>query len=198
MKIRAGDTVVITTGKDKGKTGQVLRVLQAKNRIVVTDANMRTRHIKGNPNRPGEIVKYEASIALSNVMIIDPKTKKRARVGYSRNAKGHKVRIAKQSGEEIKKGVIAKKKEAAAKDTEEKTVKKTVKPVRQAQDKKAAEKKESAAPAKDGSDAKSPFWKKMGFGAEDLAEGATLDSENKDHTVPDQTSSTNRSSQRGS
>ena len=115
MKIRAGDSVVITTGKDKGKTGKVLRVLEAKNRVVVTDVAIRTRHVKGGPNRPGEIVKYEASIALSNVMIIDPKTKKRSRVGFKKNEKGHKIRIAKISGEEIKKGTVAAKKETAAK-----------------------------------------------------------------------------------
>ncbi|MBT5468747.1 50S ribosomal protein L24 [Candidatus Peregrinibacteria bacterium] len=183
MKIRAGDSVVITTGKDKGKTGKVLRVLEAKNRVVVTDVAIRTRHVKGGPNRPGEIVKYEASIALSNVMIIDPKTKKRSRVGFKKNEKGHKIRIAKISGEEIKKGTVAAKKETAAKDdgTKVKTVKSTAK---------------KDAPA-DANDPKSPFWKKMGFGAEDLAGGADVEAKNEDHSVPEQTSSVNRSSQRG-
>lgn len=186
MKIRAGDSVVITTGKDKGKTGKVLRVLESKNRVVVTDANMRTRHIKGGPNRPGEIVKYEASIALSNVMIIDPKTKKRSRVGFAKNAKGHKVRIAKISGEEIKKGVIAAKKETTAKSdgTKVKTVKSDTK-------------KDASKDAPASNDPKSPFWKKMGFGAEDMAGNADVDVKNDDHSVPEQTSSVNRSSQRG-
>lgn len=177
MKIRAGDSVVITTGKDKGKTGKVMRVLEAKNRVVVTDANMRTRHIKGNANRPGEIVKYEASIALSNVMIIDPKTKKRSRVGFKKNAKGHKVRIAKISGEEVKKGTIA----AKSDGTKVKTVK--------------SDTKKESAPSSN--DPKSPFWKKMGFGGEDMAGNAEVDVKNDDHSVPDQTSATNRSSQRG-
>lgn len=182
MKIRTGDSVVIITGKDKGKTGKVLRVLESKNRVVVTDANMRTRHIKGGPNRPGEIVKYEASIALSNVMVIDPKTKKRSRVGYAKNAKGHKVRIAKVSGEEIKKGTVAAKKDTTAKSdgTKVKTVKSDAK---------------KDAPASN--DPKSPFWKKMGFGAEDMVGNAEIDVKNDDHSVPDQTSNTHRSSQRG-
>ncbi len=108
MKIRAGDNVVVTTGKDKGKTGQVLRVLQTKKRLVVTDINIRTRHMKAGPNRPGEIIKYEPSIDASNVMLVDPKTKKRSRIGFKLE-KGKKTRIFKQSGDEIKKTTIAKK-----------------------------------------------------------------------------------------
>jgi len=189
VKIRTGDSVVIITGKDKGKTGKVLRVLESKNRVVVTDANMRTRHIKGGPNRPGEIVKYEASIALSNVMVIDPKTKKRSRVGYAKNAKGHKVRIAKVSGEEIKKGTVAAKKKGGegTEGTDGTKVN-------------TAKKKTSASSDSSKSSASSnqaPFWKKMGFGAEDMAGNAEVDVKNDDHSVPDQTSNTHRSSQRG-
>ncbi len=188
MKIRAGDNVVITTGKDKGKTGQVLRVLATKKRVVVSDANMRTRHIKGGPNRPGEIVKYEASIDISNVMLIDPKTKKRTRVGYTVDAKGRKMRTAKKSGEEVKKGVVAAKKETAAKDDGTK-----VKTVKSSDKKKTTESKANAG------DSKSPFWKKMGFGAEEMADADTDGRSNEDHSVPEQVErSTNRSSQRGS
>ena len=183
MKIRAGDSVVIITGKYKGKTGKVLRVLEAKNRVVVTDVAIRTRHIKGGPNRTGEIVKYEASIALSNVMIIDPKTKKRSRVGFKKNEKGHKIRIAKISGEEIKKGTVAAKNVTTAKEDGTK-----VKAVKSAA-------KTDAPPS---NDPKSPFWKKMGFGGEDMANNAEIIVNNDDHSVPDQMErSSGRSSQRG-
>ena len=197
MKIRAGDNVVIITGKDKGKTGQVLRVLHTKNRLVVTDINMRTRHMKANPNRPGEIIKYEASIAASNVMLVDPKSKKRSRIGF-KTEKGKKFRIFKQSGEEIKKTTIAKKKDANAAD------KAADKAVEKATEKVDAKKKETKT-AKDASttDKKSPFWKKMGFGAEEMSSAsADVDAGShmtEDHSVPDQVErSSGRTSQRGS
>ena len=180
MKIRPGDTVVITTGKDKGKTGQVLRTLASKGRVVVADANMRTRHIKGGPNRAGEIVKYEASIAVSNVMLVDPKTKKRSRIGFKKDAKGHKVRIAKNSGEEVKKSAVATKKKVAASTEETKAAKTAKDDTTKVQD------------------PKSPFWKKMGFGAEEMSNAGDIDVKNDDHSVPDQVErSSSRSSQRG-
>lgn len=189
MKIKAGDSVVVISGKDKGKTGQVLRVLHSKNRLVVADVNMRTRHIKGGPQRPGEIVKYEASIHASNVMLVDGKTKKRTRVGY-KVEKGKKVRIAKRSGEELKKTAVAAKKttdKAAADKAEAKVTKQ----------KESADKNAAAV-----GDKKSPFWKKMGFGAEEMgADSAEVDAPShmkEDHSVPDQIErSSSRSSGRG-
>ena len=102
MKVRKGDNVIVISGKDKGRTGQVLRVLPRKGRVVVADINMRTRHMKARPNQAGEIIKYEASIDVSNVMPIDSKTKKRSRIGYATNNKGRKVRVTKKSGEELR------------------------------------------------------------------------------------------------
>lgn len=99
MKIRTGDTVVVISGKDKGKTGAILRVLPNKNRVVVADINMRTRHMKATPQQPGQKIVYEASLDVSNVMLVDPKTKKRTRIGFSKDAKGNKQRIAKASSE---------------------------------------------------------------------------------------------------
>jgi len=165
---------------------------------VVTDINMRTRHMKANPNRPGEIIKYEASISASNVMLVDPKTKKRSRIGF-KTEKGKKFRIFKQSGEEIKKTTIAKKKDANAAD------KAADKAVEKATEKVDAKKKETTAikdaPAK--TDKKSPFWKKMGFGAEEMSSAsADVDAGShmtEDHSVPDQVErSSGRTSQRGS
>jgi large subunit ribosomal protein L24 len=190
MKIRAGDNVVIITGKDKGKTGQVLRTLHAKNRVVVTDVNIRTRHMKAGPNRPGEIIKYEASLSASNVMLIDPKSKKRSRLGFKKNEKGKKTRIFKQSGDEVKKTAMLKKKEE--KDSK-------------ALD--AAEKKTTTKAPKEGlitssTDKKSPFWKKMGFGAEEIASAGEVEAGShmsEDHSVPDQVErQSGRTSQRGS
>lgn len=188
MKIRAGDSVVVISGKDKGKTGQVLRVLSEKNRVVVADINMRTRHIKKGPQRPGEIVKYEASIDASNVMLVDSKTKKRTRAGFKLE-KGKKIRIAKKSGEPIKKGTIAAKKgtDKAAADKAEAKVSK---------------KKEEKAEATPSTDKKGPFWRKMGFGAEEMggdnAEVDTGSHMKEDHSVPDQIErSSSRSSGRG-
>jgi len=103
MKLHTGDTVVIITGKDKGKTGRILRVLMGKNRVVIAGANMRTRHIKKTPQSPGRIVRYEASLHVSNVMVLDPKSKKRTRIGR-RIVDGTKERFAKRSGEAILSG----------------------------------------------------------------------------------------------
>lgn len=118
MKIRTGDTVVVISGKDKGKTGAVLRVLPIKNRVVVADINMRTRHMKATPQKPGQKVVYEASLNVSNVMLIDPKTKKRTRIGFTTDEKGNKKRIAKASGELLpnKKAATTAKKVATTKD----------------------------------------------------------------------------------
>ncbi len=100
MKLHTGDTVVIIAGKDKGKTGTILRVLETDNRVVVGGLNMRTRHIKKTHQEAGRIVKFEASLHASNVMLIDPKTKKRARIGYKME-KGKKLRISKKSKEVV-------------------------------------------------------------------------------------------------
>lgn len=99
MKIRTGDTVVVISGKDKGKTGSVLRVLPNKGRVVVADINLRTKHVKATAQQAGQKITYEASIDASNVMLLDPKTKKRTRIAYRKNEKGFKERIAKKSGE---------------------------------------------------------------------------------------------------
>lgn len=194
MKIRTGDTVVVISGKDKGKTGQVLRTLHTKNRVVVTDVNIRTRHMKAGPNRPGEIIKYEAALDASNVMIIDATTKKRSRIGY-KIEKNKKTRIARQSGAEIKKAAVATKKKATEKTEKDvTTTKKTTKTT-----KKTSSTKESTVSS---TSPKSPFWKKMGFGAEEMgAAGADIEVGShmkEDHSVADQIErSSGRGSQRG-
>jgi len=99
MKIKQDDQVIITAGKDKGKTGKVLRILEKSERVVVEKINIRTRHLKKRGTQPGEILKYEAPLHISNVMVVDPKTKKPTRVGYKKLDNGKKIRIAKKSGE---------------------------------------------------------------------------------------------------
>jgi len=103
MKLHVGDTVVVITGKDKGKTGRVLRVHPEDSRVVVSDINMRTRFTKKTPQAPGRQVKFEASIAAGNVMLLDPKTKKPTRIGF-RMVGDKKERFAKRSGEALASG----------------------------------------------------------------------------------------------
>jgi len=99
-KIRKGDTVQVITGKDKGKRGEVLRVLPEENRALVQGRNMVKRHTKPRGmGQPGGIVEQEASIHLSNLALIDPKSDKPTRVGFRVLEDGKKVRVAKSSGE---------------------------------------------------------------------------------------------------
>ena len=99
MKIKKGDKVVVITGKDKGKTGEVLRVQPKEARLVVQGVNMVKRHTKPAMGNPGGIVEKEGTIHVSNVAHIDPKSDKPTRVGYKELGDGRKVRYAKRSGE---------------------------------------------------------------------------------------------------
>ncbi len=101
MNIKVGDKVVVIAGKDKGKEGKVVKTLKLKNRVVVEGVNYIKKHVKGDGQTAGSIVQMEAPIHVSNVMIIDPKSKKRSRIGHSVDKKGNKVRIAKKSNESI-------------------------------------------------------------------------------------------------
>ena len=101
FKIKKGDKVVILTGKDKGKTGEILRVDRSSNRAVVDGANMIRRHTKPSQTNPGGIVDREASSHISNLALADPKDDAPTRVGYKFLADGRKVRFARRSGEVI-------------------------------------------------------------------------------------------------
>lgn len=100
-RIKKGDRVVVTTGRDKGKTGEVSRVIPKEDRVVVQGVNMVKRHQRQTQTQAGGIVEREASIHLSNVMIVDPKSGEPTRVGFKTLDDGRKVRIAKRSGEQI-------------------------------------------------------------------------------------------------
>lgn len=97
MKIKTGDNVIVIAGKERNKTGKVLRVLEKSNRVVVEGLNMVVRHVKKTAGRKGSKSTFEASLDASNVMLLDPKSKKATRVGYKVNKDGKKERIAKKS-----------------------------------------------------------------------------------------------------
>ena len=100
--IKKGDTVYVNAGNDKGKTGKVLTVIPEKDRAIVEGINMVSKHTKPNSKQPqGGIIKQEASIHISNLNLIDPKSQKPTRVGYKMEG-DKKIRYAKKSGEEIK------------------------------------------------------------------------------------------------
>jgi large subunit ribosomal protein L24 len=101
LKIRKGDRVVVRTGRDKGKAGQVLNVLPEENRAIVQGVNIARRHQKQTPSQEGGIVSKEMPIHISNLGLADPKTGKPTRVGYKMLGDGKTVRVAKRSGEVI-------------------------------------------------------------------------------------------------
>lgn len=101
LKIKKGDQVVILTGKDKGKTGEVLRVIPEDMRVLVAGVNFATKHTKPSQTTPGGIQKVELPLHISNVAVADPKSGKPTRVGYKTLKDGKKVRVAKKSGEQI-------------------------------------------------------------------------------------------------
>lgn len=101
MKIRRGDKVVVTAGRDKGKTGEVLKVSPGTGRAVVQGVNMVSRHQRATQTSPGGINQVEASIQVSNLAVADPKDGAPTRVGFKFLDDGSKVRYAKRSGEVI-------------------------------------------------------------------------------------------------
>ena len=100
-KIRKGDKVVVLSGRDKGKSGEVVKLVLKEKRAFVQGINVVKRHTKPNQTNPGVIVDKELPIHLSNLAIIDPKDDKPTRVGFKRLEDGRKVRFAKRSGEVI-------------------------------------------------------------------------------------------------
>ena len=101
MKLKTGDKVVVIAGKSKGKEGTIIKTLKNENKIVVEGVNMVKKHLKPNGQESGSIVEREAAIDASNVMILDPKTKKPTRIGHTTNKAGKKVRVAKKSNENL-------------------------------------------------------------------------------------------------
>ncbi len=101
FKIKSGDTVRVMSGKDRGKTGTVIKVIRDKDRVLVEGVNIITKRVKPTAENPqGGLVEKEAPIHISNVMLVDPKKGVPTRVGY-KIKDGKKVRYSKKTGEEI-------------------------------------------------------------------------------------------------
>ena len=100
-KIRKGDKVVVLTGRDKGRSGEVLEVRPSEARALVRGINMVKRHQRQTANQEGGIISKEGTIHLSNLAVADPKSGKPTRIGFKLMKDGGRVRIAKRSGVEI-------------------------------------------------------------------------------------------------
>lgn len=104
LHVKKDDTVIVITGKDKGKKGRIIAAYPRENRVLVEGVNMVKKHAKPSQQNPqGGILNQEAPIHVSNVMLIDPKSGKPTRIGYKVLENGEKVRVAKKSGEVIDK-----------------------------------------------------------------------------------------------
>ena len=102
MNFKVGDEVVVIAGSDKGKTGKIIKTLKNENRVIVEGVRVAKKHQKPTGQETGGIIEVEKPIDASNVMLIDPKTKKRTRVGHTTDEKTNKkIRISKKSNEKI-------------------------------------------------------------------------------------------------
>jgi large subunit ribosomal protein L24 len=101
LKVKKGDRVVVITGSDKGKRGEILRVMPDEGRVLVSGVNLVKRHTKQSAKTQGGIISKEAPIHVSNVSLLDPKTQKPTKVGFKILGDGTKVRVARKSGETI-------------------------------------------------------------------------------------------------
>jgi large subunit ribosomal protein L24 len=101
QKIRKGDTVVVLAGKDKGRSGEVIKVMPKDGRALVRGINMIKRHQRQTASQEAGIINKEAGIQLSNLAVADPKDGKATRVGFKVLDDGTKVRVAKRSGDQI-------------------------------------------------------------------------------------------------
>lgn len=100
MKFRAGDTVIVTAGKDKGKTGKIARVIPEKNEVIVEGMNMYARHVKPYGERAGEIVRRERALSTAKVAIVNEKGQP-DRIGYTVSKDGKKERIFRKTGKPV-------------------------------------------------------------------------------------------------
>ena len=103
LKLKKGDKVIVIAGKDKGKTGEITKVLVKESKVLVSGINMVKRHTKPTQENAGGIISKEMPIHISNVAFIDPKTSKATRLGFKVDKDGRKVRVAKKSGEVVDK-----------------------------------------------------------------------------------------------
>ena len=101
MNFKVGDKVVVIAGSSKGKEGKIIKTLRSENKVIIEGVNIVKKHRKANGNESGGILEVEAPIHASNVMMIDPKTKKRTRIGHSVDKNNKKIRVSKKSNEKL-------------------------------------------------------------------------------------------------
>lgn len=101
MNFKVGDKVVVIAGSSKGKEGKIIKTLRKENKVIVEGVNIVKKHRKATGNESGGILEVEAPIHASNVMMIDPKTKKRTRIGHSFDKNNKKIRVSKKSNEKL-------------------------------------------------------------------------------------------------
>jgi large subunit ribosomal protein L24 len=101
LKIKRGDTVMVISGKEKGKRGEVEQVIPAKGRVVVSGVNERTRHARPSQQNQEGMFTFDAPIHISNVMLVDPDSGEPTRVGYRFTDSGEKIRVSKRSGKDV-------------------------------------------------------------------------------------------------
>jgi len=101
LKVKKGDKVVVLAGRDKGKEGEILKVMPTDNRVIVQGINVTTRHVRASAQSQGGMEQKESSIHVSNIAHVDPKSGDATRIGYRTLEDGRKVRYAKASGEII-------------------------------------------------------------------------------------------------
>jgi large subunit ribosomal protein L24 len=104
MKLRTDDEVIVISGKDKGKTGKIIRVDRSRDRVFVEGINIVKRHQRPNPGRPNApvgVIEREGPVHVSNVALLDPKDRKPTRVGVRRTEDGSRMRVTRRSGTEI-------------------------------------------------------------------------------------------------
>ena len=101
MKLKTGDKVVVIAGKDKGKEGKIIKTFRNDDKVIVEGVNIAKKHVKPNGQTAGSIQEIEMPIHVSNVMIVDPKTKKGTRIGYNTDKNGKKVRVSRKSNSNL-------------------------------------------------------------------------------------------------
>lgn len=99
MKLKLGDKVFVISGKDRGKTGKIIRIMTDSNRVVVEKVNIRTKHVKKTSKRAGEIIKFEGPVSAGSVMLMTDQGP--TRIGYKVLSSGQKVRVAKRTNETL-------------------------------------------------------------------------------------------------
>lgn len=101
LKIKKGDTVQVISGKEKGKRGEVERVIPREDRVVVSGVNVRTRHARPTQNNQQGLYTFEAPLHVSNVMLVDPDSGEPTKIGYRFTEAGQKIRVSKKTGKDI-------------------------------------------------------------------------------------------------